>query len=180
MAGPAGPSAAAGLRAMPGAKPLAGILTLIASTWFLSGLDASGKWVMAAGVSLWVFCWIRFVVHLLFVLALVLPVRGLRVLRSVRPKAQLMRGAAMLLATLCIFKTLSYLPQAEATAINFLAPKTGECIRTSSLAGVSAVIFLRSWLCSYTKALRAKAMTATMLVRVRRVRFFTFEDLFLR
>src|SRR5690606_5948533 len=48
--------------------------------------------------------------------------RGTAVLRSVRPGAQLMRGGVMLLATLCFFKTLSYLPQAEATAINFLAP----------------------------------------------------------
>jgi len=106
----------------PGIRPIAGIITLIFSTWALSGLDAAGKWVMAAGVSLWVLCWVRYSVHLLLVLALVLPSRGTSVLRSVRPKAQLMRGGVMLLATLCFFKTLSYLPQAEATAINFLAP----------------------------------------------------------
>jgi len=105
-----------------GVKPLAGIITLILSTWALSGLDASGKWVMAAGVSLWVLCWVRYTVHLILVLALVLPSRGTRVLRSVRPRAQLLRGAVMLLATLFFFKALSYLPQAEATAINFLAP----------------------------------------------------------
>ena len=119
---PSGAASAANTIAALGVKPLAGIVTLIFSTWFLSGLDAAGKWVMAAGVSLWVFCWVRYVVHLLFVLVLVLPLHGTRVLRSVRPRAQLVRGAAMLLATLCIFKTLSYLPQAETTAINFLAP----------------------------------------------------------
>lgn len=105
-----------------GVQPVAGIATLILSSWALSGLDASGKWVMAAGVSLWVLCWVRYSVHLLLVLALVLPLRGRRALRSVRPGAQLLRGSVMLLATLCFFKTLSYLPQAEATAINFLAP----------------------------------------------------------
>jgi len=109
-------------RASSGVRPLAGILTVIASSWALSTLDASGKWVMAAGVSLWVLCWVRYTVHLLLVLGLVLPSRGRRVLRSVRPGAQLLRGAVMLLATLCFFKTLTYLPQAEATAINFLAP----------------------------------------------------------
>lgn len=103
-------------------RPVAGILTLVFSTWALSTLDASGKWVMAAGVSLWVLCWVRYSVHLLLVMGLVLPLRGPRVLRSVRPRAQLLRGSVMLLATLCFFKTLSYLPQAEATAINFLAP----------------------------------------------------------
>lgn len=118
MAAPGSTSAAT----VPGVRPIAGILTLIGSTWALSGLDASGKWVMAAGVTLWVLCWVRYSVHLLLVLALVLPMRGTRVLRSVRPRAQLLRGGVMLLATLFFFKTLSYLPQAEATAINFLAP----------------------------------------------------------
>lgn len=114
---------AAGILAAPGIKPVAGIVTLVFSTWALSSLDAAGKWVMAAGgVSLWVLCWVRYSVHLLLVLGLVLPLRGPRVLRSVRPRAQLLRGAVMLLATLCFFKTLSYLPQAEATAINFIAP----------------------------------------------------------
>lgn len=126
--GPAAPSAAppAGpaLRSFtpPGVKPIAGVITLIFSTWALSGLDAAGKWVMAAGVSLWVLCWVRYMVHLVLVLGLALPLRGTRVLRSVRPRAQLLRGSVMLLATLCFFKALSYLPQAEATAINFLAP----------------------------------------------------------
>lgn len=107
---------------LPGIRPVAGIITLIFSTWALSGLDAAGKWVMAAGVSLWVLCWVRYTVHLVLVVGLVLPVKGPGVLRSVRPRAQLLRGSVMLLATLCFFKTLSYLPQAEATAINFLAP----------------------------------------------------------
>ena len=103
-------------------RPIAGIIVLVASTWALSGLDASGKWVMGAGVSLVVLCWVRYVVHLLLVLGMVLPTRGPKVLRSVRPRAQLARGGIMLLATLSFFTTLRYLPQAEATAINFLAP----------------------------------------------------------
>jgi drug/metabolite transporter (DMT)-like permease len=103
-------------------KPIAGILVLVLSTWALSGLDASGKWVMGAGVSLLVLCWVRYVVHLLLVLALVLPVRGVAALKSIRPKAQLARGSVMLAATMSFFTTLHYLPQAEATAINFLAP----------------------------------------------------------
>ena len=107
---------------VPGVRPVAGILTLILSSWALSGLDASGKWVMAAGVPLWVLCWVRYSVHLVLVLGVTLPVKGPRVLRSVRPGAQIVRASVMLLATLCFFKTLSYLPQAEATAINFVSP----------------------------------------------------------
>src|SRR3546814_10603683 len=77
---------------------------------------------MGAGVPLLVLCWVRYVVHLLLVLGFVLPTRGVKVLRSVRPSAQIARGSIMLLATLSFFTTLHYLPQAEATAINFLAP----------------------------------------------------------
>ncbi|MGZ8137959.1 DMT family transporter [Bordetella bronchiseptica] len=104
------------------ARPLIGVALLILSMWTLSGLDASGKWVMAAGVPLLVLCWVRYLVHLVLVLTLVLPARGLRILRATRPREQIVRGAAMFCATLLFFTTLSYLPQAEATAINFLAP----------------------------------------------------------
>lgn len=104
------------------ASPLIGIVVLVLSTWALSTLDASGKWIMAGGVSLWIMSWVRYVVHLILVLGLVLPSRGVAVFRSVRPRAQLLRGVLMLLATLSFFTTLHYLPQAEATAINFLAP----------------------------------------------------------
>lgn len=99
-----------------------GIIALVVSTWALSGLDAGGKWVMGAGVSLWMLCWVRYVVHLALVLGMVLPSRGWSVVRTARPRAQALRGALMLLATFSFFTTLHHLPQAEATAINFLAP----------------------------------------------------------
>lgn len=103
-------------------RPMAGISLLLLSTWALSTLDASGKWAMGAGASLVLLCWVRYVVHLVLVLLLVYPKRGLGVFRSVRPSAQFIRGFTMLLATMSFFTTLHYLPQAEATAINFLAP----------------------------------------------------------
>lgn len=120
--GPAVSAVARAPLAYGATRPLAGISVLVLSTWALSGLDASGKWVMGAGVSLLMLCWVRYVVHLLLVLVLVLPTRGLGVLRSVRPRAQLLRGSVMLVSTLSFFTALHYLPQAEATAINFLAP----------------------------------------------------------
>ena len=64
--------------------PLIGVLLLVLSMWTLSCLDASGKWVMNAGVPLLLLSWFRYAVHLVLVLALVLPARGLGVLRSVR------------------------------------------------------------------------------------------------
>ncbi|MDR2325967.1 MAG: DMT family transporter [Acidovorax sp.] len=103
-------------------RPLLGIALLVLSMWVLSCLDASGKWMMGVGMPLLVLSWFRYAVHLALVLALVLPQRGLAVLHSRCPRAQLARGLSMLLATLLFFTTLSYLHQAEATAINFLAP----------------------------------------------------------
>lgn len=106
----------------PTTRPMIGIGLLISSAWVLSCLDASGKWVMGVGVPLWFLCWVRYLVHFLLVLGLVVPKRGIQILRATRPREQLVRGGAMLCATVVFFKTLSYMPQAEATAINFLAP----------------------------------------------------------
>lgn len=108
--------------ALPIGHPLIAILCILASHWAISTLDASAKWVMAAGVSLFFVCWVRYTVHLILVLATILPRNGPRILRSVDRKAQLARGAAMLLTTALFFTTLSRLPLAQATAIIFLAP----------------------------------------------------------
>src|SRR5699024_10055273 len=102
--------------------PIAGILILVLSTLALSTLDASGKWVMAAGISLFFMVWVRYIVHLILVMTIVVPFKGWRVFKAKQPGMQLLRGVVMLLATYSFFTTLSYLPQAEATAINFLAP----------------------------------------------------------
>lgn len=101
---------------------LVGILQIVLSTWALSGLDTSAKWLLGAGASLLIVCWFRYVGHLLFVLALILPSEGTRILRTHHPRYQILRGVFMLISTLTGFTTLSYLPQAQATSINFLAP----------------------------------------------------------
>src|SRR5690625_496652 len=102
--------------------PIAGTIILVLSTWALSTLDASGKWVMAAGLSLFFMVWVRYVLHLILVVALVVPVKGWQVFRARQPGMQIMRGVVMLLATYSFFTALSYMPQAEATAINLLPP----------------------------------------------------------
>ena len=102
--------------------PLAGILLILASVFALATLDASGKWVMAAGVPLLVFCWFRYLVHFLLMLSVAVPAQGLSVFHTRHPKLQILRACAMLCATLTFFTTLKYLHQAEATAIIFLSP----------------------------------------------------------
>jgi drug/metabolite transporter (DMT)-like permease len=88
----------------------------------LTGLDATGKWLMAAGVPLLFFCWIRYIVHFFLVLAIATPSLGITVFKTQQPTLQLIRAVVMLLATLTFFTTLSHLHQAEATALVSIAP----------------------------------------------------------
>ena len=106
----------------PPNSPLTGILLLLASVFALATLDASGKWVMAAGVPLLVFCWFRYLVHFVLICAVAISGRGLTVFQTNHPKKQIIRALAMLSATLTFFTTLKYLHQAEATAIIFISP----------------------------------------------------------
>lgn len=108
----------------PARRTLAGVLLLVVSMWALSGLDASGKYLMGpdAGVALFVVCLVRYGVHMALAMMVVVPARGWRALRCSRPRAQVARGLSMLAATLLFFTTLHYLPLGQATAINFLAP----------------------------------------------------------
>ena len=98
------------------------VLQLVAAGWALSCLDASGKWAMEAGASLLLLCWVRYVMHLLVSVAVVWRVEGLQRLRSVNPAPQWLRAGFMLASTLSFYATLRLLPQAESTAIVFLAP----------------------------------------------------------
>lgn len=117
-----GPVPASGAALPASTQPLMGVALLVLSMWALSSLDASGKWVMAAGVPMLLLSWVRYAAHFVVALGLIVPARGWGILASRRPREQMLRGGAMLGATLLFFTTLSYLPQAEATAINFLAP----------------------------------------------------------
>jgi drug/metabolite transporter (DMT)-like permease len=116
------PAAAPALDQRPVQRPLIGIGLLLLSLLSLTTLDASGKWVMAAGIPLLILVWFRYLVHLLLVLAVVLPSKGLGILKSNTPGLQCLRAVAMLGATLTFFTSLHYLPQAEATAIIFISP----------------------------------------------------------
>ncbi|OFV49309.1 DMT family transporter [Oligella sp. HMSC09E12] len=110
------------------ARPLVGIALVILSTWALSSLDAGGKWLMQYGLPLVVLSWVRYLIHAVLVLMFTLPSRGLSIFKSKRLGFQIIRGTAVLTATMTFFSALRYLPQAEATAINFLAPLLVLCL----------------------------------------------------
>lgn len=109
-------------------RPFVGIVLLILSTWALSSLDAGGKWLMQFGLSLIVLSWVRYLIHAVLVLAFTVPSRGLSIFKSKHMKFQIFRGTIVLTATMTFFSALRYLPQAEATSINFLAPLLVLCL----------------------------------------------------
>ena len=104
-----------------------GAAFLVASLCVLSVLDTSGKWLQQpglhhAGVTLAVVCLFRYAVHAVLLSAYAWHTRADRTWKTAAPVTQLSRGVMMVLSTLFFFKTLSAIPLAEATAINFTAP----------------------------------------------------------
>lgn len=99
-----------------------GILLHIAGLWLLSGLDASGKWLVMAGVPVLMVAWVRYAVHIALMTAVVLPSRGTAIFKTQSLPRQLLRGLLMITTTVLFFSVLGRLPLAEATAINFMAP----------------------------------------------------------
>ncbi|MFI5445567.1 DMT family transporter [Polaromonas sp. UC242_47] len=99
-----------------------GILLHIAGLWLLSTLDASGKWLVMAGVPVLMLSWVRYSVHTALMTAVVLPSRGLAIFKTQSLARQMVRGVLMIATTVLFFSVLARLPLAEATAMNFLAP----------------------------------------------------------
>lgn len=54
-------------------RPLLGIALRVSAMWVLSGLNATGKYVLSIDVSLIVLTWTRYALHLVMCLALFLP-----------------------------------------------------------------------------------------------------------
>jgi drug/metabolite transporter (DMT)-like permease len=118
---------------MPRAERQA-VLLMLAALSCLILLDASGKWMAQRGVPVAVSTWSRYFGHLVLVLAVFLPTRGLAVLRTAHPVRQVLRGMLMVCITLFYFAALKSLPLAQATAIFFTTPM---------LVTVLATIFLK-------------------------------------
>lgn len=101
--------------------PMRGILLMLLAVFLFVIMDATGK-ALTADYSVWQISWARYLFHLAILPLLLQGQRVTAVLRSARPKLQLLRSACMLGATLFFFLAVSYIPLAEATAIGFVAP----------------------------------------------------------
>lgn len=102
-------------------QPFKGILLVVLATFLFSSHDAMSKYLSGFYPIVWV-VWARYLVHTLLMLGIFLPQAGLRGLYTRRPGLQAARALCLLGCSLLFTKALQYLPLAEATAVNFLAP----------------------------------------------------------
>src|SRR5690606_25301536 len=84
-------------------------------------LDATGKH-LATEIGIPLVSLVRHSGHALLMLVFFAPTLGAALWRTKRPGLQLLRGLSLAGFTLFFFTALGRLPQADATAINFIAP----------------------------------------------------------
>lgn len=102
-------------------QPFKGILLIVVATLLFSTHDALSKYLSGFYPVVMV-VWARYLVHTLLMAGIFLPQSGLRVLRTKRPLLQLLRALCLLGTSLLFTTGLLFIPLAEATAVNFLAP----------------------------------------------------------
>ncbi|WP_339510224.1 DMT family transporter [Pseudomonas sp. RL_15y_Pfl2_60] len=101
--------------------PVKGILLILLATFLFASHDALSKY-LSGFYPIVMVVWARYVVHTLLMAAIFLPQSGLRVLRTKRPGLQALRASCLLGTSLFFTSSLLFIPLAEATAVNFLAP----------------------------------------------------------
>lgn len=86
--------------------------------------------------------WARYAGHLVFMLLMFMPTRGLSLLRASRPGVHILRSLLMLMSTVFFFTALRWIPVPTASAINFTAP-----LIVTALAGpfLGEVVGPRRW-----------------------------------
>jgi drug/metabolite transporter (DMT)-like permease len=87
----------------------------------LSSLDATAKYLVRDH-ALFLVVWARYAGQMLVVTPFAWRRAGPGFWRTRHPALQLLRSSCLLIATICFFAGLRYLPLAEASAITFLAP----------------------------------------------------------
>ena len=102
-------------------RVLAGIGLVVAAGACFSALDTTTKYI-SASVPLLMALWFRYAFQAVATTAVVLPQRGLGVLRTLHPKFQCLRGVLLLTSSLFAFASLKYMPVGEFTAIVMIAP----------------------------------------------------------
>lgn len=99
-----------------------GALCALGATMCFSSVEMGVK-LLSDGYALHQLVFIRSIIGMIALLAVVMPLNGgLRMIRTRRPGAHLLRSALVIVANTCLFLGLAALPIAEATAIFFVSP----------------------------------------------------------
>jgi drug/metabolite transporter (DMT)-like permease len=98
-----------------------GIALIVASTIFFSAGDIAAKILTETLPSVQV-TWLRYLVFVALVVPAAFAARGREALKTSRQGLQLVRGVAVVMASISFMLGLEYLQVAEATAINFVSP----------------------------------------------------------
>ena len=104
------------------AAPPSAILLVIGSCLFFSFLDTSGKYLVLHGMAAPFVAWVRFAVHLVFVLVLFRVWSNRLVLKTHNLPGQILRGAFLFSSTVLNFIALQTLQLAETISIAFFSP----------------------------------------------------------
>ncbi len=102
-------------------QPFKGIVLVVVATFLFSSHDALSKY-LTGFYPVMLVVWARYVAHTVLMMGIFLPRSGLSVLRTRRPLLQALRASSLLGTSLLFISGLQYIPLAEATAVNFLAP----------------------------------------------------------
>jgi drug/metabolite transporter (DMT)-like permease len=98
-----------------------GILLMIAATVLFAGASAASKWLVGV-YPVGEVLFLRSLSSLIAGSAVLLPITGLSVFATRRPRDHLARGLSQSISQLCLLIAFSLMPLAGAVAINFSAP----------------------------------------------------------
>ena len=104
-----------------GSNALGGIALLILAIACFAVLDTTTK-VVSASVPVVMAMWFRYAFQAVATTAVMLPVRGLAMLRTAHPKFQCLRGVLLLTTSALAFFSLKYMPVGEFTAVVMITP----------------------------------------------------------
>jgi drug/metabolite transporter (DMT)-like permease len=101
--------------------PVSAILLIVLSCACFTTVDVTVK-VLSQRYPVPLLVWARWAVQTLLMVALFAPREGRGIVRTQRLPMQLLRGAVLIGSSMCFFTALSFLPIAEATALNYTSP----------------------------------------------------------
>lgn len=103
-------------------RVLKGIVLMMLAFLVFTGIDTSAKWLSLAGMATLQIVFVRYAVHALISLLVVLPQEGRALFHTENMKLEVLRGLFLLGSTVCNFTAVKYLSLTLTTAIFFAGP----------------------------------------------------------